>query len=176
MSKARFPNGMPLSTANQRIGENSKVGWKSYPTGNAGSPKCGIFTPTMMSSISDPKKTARKSIRQFTTDIGGWPLAFEYTNYRLCGNVGNRKKGGWFPLKQGSVASTFQCPCEESESYYLLDPTDPYDPELLAFDEEGKAIPSPNCQSEWEKQRAEETITRLKLTEHELFMVSSAVF
>ena len=113
-----------------------------------------------------PKKE-RKEIDKAVHD-GYWWLAFEYTNYRLCGNVGNRKKGGWFPLKQGSVASTFQCPCEESESYYLLDPTDPYDPELLAFDEEGKAIPLPNCQSEWEKQRAEETITRLKLTEHEL--------
>lgn len=99
---------------------------------------------------------------------GYWWLAFEYTNYRLCGNVGNRKKGGWFPLRSGSIKSEFDCRCEESETYYLLDPTDPCDPELLAFDEEGKAIPSPSCESDWERQRAEETIKRLKLSEHEL--------
>lgn len=113
-----------------------------------------------------PKKE-RKELDKTIHD-GYWWLAFEYTNYRLCGNVGNRKKGGWFPLKPGSLTSTYECRCEESETYYLLDPTDPCDPELLAFDEEGKAIPSPNCQSEWEKKRAEETILRLKLSEHEL--------
>ncbi|MDD5598965.1 MAG: hypothetical protein PHV82_13540 [Victivallaceae bacterium] len=83
--------------------------------------------------------------------------------------LGNRKKGGWFPVKKGSRVSTFDCQCEESEIYYLLDPTDPYDPELLAFDEEGKAIPSPMCQEgSWESERAEQTIKRLKLSEHEL--------
>jgi hypothetical protein len=98
---------------------------------------------------------------------GYWWLAFEYTNYRLCGNVGNRKKRGWFPLKPDSLCSTFERPCEESETYYLLDPTDPDDPALIAFDEEGKAIPSPLCQSDWEKERAGFTIARLKLSEHE---------
>ena len=29
---------------------------------------------------------------------GYWWLAFDYHNFRVCGNVGNRKKGGWFPL------------------------------------------------------------------------------
>lgn len=66
------------------------------------------------------------------------------------------------------MRSEFHCRCEESETYYLIDPTDPSDPELLAFDEEGKAIPSPCCESDWERQRAEETIKRLKLSEHEL--------
>jgi len=113
-----------------------------------------------------PKKE-RKELDGVTYD-GYWWLAFEYTNYRLCGNVGNRKKGGWFPLKESSMKSTYDCQCEESETYYLLDPTDPYDPTLLAFNEEGNAIPSPLCQGDWEKARAEETIKRLKLTEHEL--------
>ena len=99
---------------------------------------------------------------------GYWWLAFEYTNYRLCGNVGNRKKGGWFPLKADSLLSKFDCRCEESETYHLLDPTDPYDTALLAFNEEGNAIPSPDCKTEWEKKRVEETIKRLKLNEHEM--------
>ena len=38
-----------------------------------------------------------------TTRDGYWWLAFDYHNYRACGNVGNRKKGGWFPLQDGST-------------------------------------------------------------------------
>ncbi|MBF6650188.1 hypothetical protein [Methylobacter sp. BlB1] len=100
-----------------------------------------------------------------TVRDGYWWLAFDYTNYRLCGNVGNRKKGGWFPLKEGSLVSEFNNRCEESEAIYLLDPTDPDDVNLIAFDEEGNAIAAPGI-SDWEKQRVEETIKRLKLNEH----------
>lgn len=110
-----------------------------------------------------PKKVA-KNIDKSERD-GYWWLAFDYTNYRLCGNVGNRKKGGWFPLQAGSICSSFENQREESEDAYLLDPTDAGDVNLIAFDEEGKAIPAPK-NSEWEKQRAEQTIIRLKLNEH----------
>ncbi|PKM37483.1 MAG: hypothetical protein CVV06_05590 [Gammaproteobacteria bacterium HGW-Gammaproteobacteria-10] len=110
-----------------------------------------------------PKKEA-KSLDGSVRD-GYWWLAFDYTNYRLCGNVGNRKKGGWFPLKQDSLISDFTNRCEESETIYLLDPTDPDDVSLIAFDEEGNAIAVPGI-SDWEKQRVEETIKRLKLNEH----------
>jgi len=41
-----------------------------------------------------PKKEAKAM--DGTVRDGYWWLAFDYTNYRLCGNVGNRKKGGWF--------------------------------------------------------------------------------
>jgi len=110
-----------------------------------------------------PKKEAKnidKSVRD-----GYWWLAFDYTNFRLCGNVGNRKKGSWFPLQDGSICSTFARQREESEDAYFLDPTDEDDVNLIAFDEEGKAIPDPKA-SVWDKQRAEETIERLKLNEH----------
>lgn len=110
-----------------------------------------------------PKKEA-KSLDGTVRD-GYWWLAFDYHNYRICGNVGNRKKGGWFPLQDGSVISTYEYPCEESEVPYLLDPTDPDDVNLLAFDEEGKPIPAPGI-SEWEKLRVKVTIERLKLYEH----------
>ena len=111
-----------------------------------------------------PKKEAKfldGSIRD-----GYWWLAFDYTNFRVCGTVGNRKKGGWFPLKAGGLCSSFDNPCEESEIAYLLDPTDPEDVNLIAFDEEGKTISAPGI-SEWEEKRVEETINRLKLNEHE---------
>jgi hypothetical protein len=28
-------------------------------------------------------------------------LAFDWQNFRVCGNVGNRKKGTYFPLRPG---------------------------------------------------------------------------
>lgn len=111
-----------------------------------------------------PKKET-KSLGMNVRD-GYWWLAFDYMNFRICGNVGNRKKGGWFPLKAGSPSSTYEQRCEESETAYLLDPIDIDDVNLMAFDEEGKAIASP-CASEWEQQRVDETVKRLKLNEHE---------
>jgi hypothetical protein len=110
-----------------------------------------------------PKKEA-KALDGATRD-GYWWLAFDYMNFRLCGNVGNCKKGGWFPLKQGSLRSTYEAPCEESETCYLLDPIDNGDVLLIAFDEEGKAIPAPNT-SDWEQKRVQETVKRLKLNEY----------
>ena len=98
-----------------------------------------------------PKKEAKRSA---STDDGYWWLAFDYMNFRACGNVGNRKKGGWFPLQAGSLCSTYANRCEESETPYLLDPIDVHDVTLLAFDDEGKAIATPNA-SAWEKTRVD---------------------
>lgn len=110
-----------------------------------------------------PKKEA-KALDGVERD-GYWWLAFDYMNFRVCGNVGNRKKGGWFPLQQGSLCSTFDARCEESEVGYLIDPIDDDDVSLIAFDEEGKLIPMPGC-SPWEQARVNETVKRLKLNEH----------
>lgn len=110
-----------------------------------------------------PKKEA-KSLDDTERD-GYWWLAFDYMNFRLCGNVGNRKKGGWFPLQVGSLCSSYSNQCEESESAYLLDPIVDSDVALIAFDEEGKVITMPGASS-WEQQRVEETVRRLKLNEH----------
>lgn len=110
-----------------------------------------------------PKKEA-KAVDATLRD-GYWWLAFDYMNFRLCGNVGNRKKGGWFPLKDGSQCSTYANQCEEAETPYLLDPIDIEDVKLLVFDEEGKAVARPDA-SAWEAERVAETIQRLKLNEH----------
>ncbi len=83
-----------------------------------------------------PKKEAKAL--DGTIRDGYWWLAFDYMNFRVCGNVGNRKKGGWFPLQDGSLRSSYEKRCEESETGYLLDPIDIDDVKLLAFDEEGK--------------------------------------
>ncbi len=110
-----------------------------------------------------PKKVA-KTLDDNVRD-GYWWLTFDYMNFRVCGNVGNRKKGGWFPLKDGSLCSSYAAQCEESETPYLLDPIDDSDVLLIAFDEEGKVVPTPGV-SDWEQERVNETVKRLKLNEH----------
>lgn len=110
-----------------------------------------------------PKKEA-KALDASLRD-GYWWLAFDYIYFRVCGNVGNRKKIGRFPLKDGSLCSTYSKPCEESETRYLLDPVDDDDVALIAFEEEGKVIPMPSA-SVWEQERVNETVKRLKLNEH----------
>lgn len=97
---------------------------------------------------------------------GYWWLAFDYTNFRAAGSVPNRKKGGWFPLHINSRRSTFDARCEESETPYLLDPVRQTDVVLLAFNEEGNAVPAPETNA-WEKARVKLSIERLKLNEHD---------
>lgn len=111
-----------------------------------------------------PKKAAR-NIKGPERD-GYWWLAFDYMNFRIAGSVPNRKKGAWFPLRYGSRRSTYSRRCEGDEVAHFLDPTNAYDVSLIAFDEEGKAIPKPGI-SRWDYVRSRRTIERLKLTEHQ---------
>lgn len=94
---------------------------------------------------------------------GYWWLAFEWTNYRACGNAPNRKKGSFFPLYPDSRrASGDRQHFVDDEIYALLDPIDPSDPQLLSFDEDGGCIPTPGCDG-WERERAEVSIDRYGL-------------
>lgn len=111
-----------------------------------------------------PKKSA-KSLEGLDRD-GYWWLAFDYFNFRLCGNVGNRKKGGWFPLQAGSPCASYANQCEDMEIRYFLDPVDIEDVKLVGFDEEGNLVPNPHA-SDWEKERVKQTALRLKLNEHD---------
>jgi hypothetical protein len=111
-----------------------------------------------------PKKTARNQ-KGLERD-GYWWLAFDYMNFRVAGTVPNRKKGAWFPLRHGSKCSSFSHRCEGDEIPHFLDPTNAHDVTLLAFDEEGKAIPAPGI-ARWEMVRVRRTVERLKLTEHQ---------
>ncbi len=112
-----------------------------------------------------PKKEAKNL--DGTERDGYWWLAFDHTNYRFSGNVPNRKKGGWFPLHEDSRCSCHNARCEESETPYLLDPISQTDVDLLAFDEQGNAIPVPGTTDPWELARVEESIKRLKLNDHD---------
>ena len=124
----------------------------------------GGLTAKLLAWHFRPKKSA-KNVKGLERD-GYWWLAFNYMNFRIAGNVPNRKKGTWFPLRYGSRYSTYSRPCEEEETPHFLDPTSAYDVNLLAFDEEGKAIPAPGI-SKWDTVRVRRSIERLKLTEHQ---------
>lgn len=108
-----------------------------------------------------PKKTAKSE--DGTEYDGYWWLAFDWTNFRICGNVGNRKKGTYFPLQDESKRVSSPDDDYRYEPYLLLDPVNAHDSSLLFFDMEGKAIPDPSIVSEWEKKRVVESVKRFKL-------------
>jgi hypothetical protein len=112
-----------------------------------------------------PKKVA-KNLDGSERHDGYWWLAFEWSNFRICGNVGNRKKGSYFPLREGTHAATAVDRNIDDELPYLLDPTRPEDPLLLCFDASGDVKPLPDLDP-WSKARVEESIKRYKLREHE---------
>jgi uncharacterized protein (TIGR02646 family) len=92
-------------------------------------------------------------------DQGGyWWLAFDWTNYRLSGSVGNTKKGDYFPVKRHKCNNPND-PIDD-ELCYFLDPTNKDDVKLLNFNEDGKAVPSvEQATAQWSYERADETIT-----------------
>ncbi|MEW6210939.1 MAG: hypothetical protein AB1631_21420 [Acidobacteriota bacterium] len=108
-----------------------------------------------------PKKSAKDA--DGTEHEGYWWLAFDWKNFRICGNAGNRKKGTYFPLREGSRRATFQNPDLRFEIPQLLDPADEDDPNLLSFNVEGRAIPAPSIDDEWDKLRVTYSVKRLNL-------------
>jgi uncharacterized protein (TIGR02646 family) len=107
-----------------------------------------------------PKKSAKD--QDGKEHDGYWWLAFDWQNLRICGNAGNRKKGAYFPLREGCVRGQpfgdvrFEQPA-------LLDPVDEDDPVLLFFNLEGRAIPAPHVTDAWEKARVTCSVDRYNL-------------
>jgi hypothetical protein len=108
-----------------------------------------------------PKKSAKD---EDGTELEGyWWLAFDWQNFRICGNAGNRKKGTYFPLRQGSHRVTDPNDDLRQEDPLLLDPADADDPNLLSFNFEGKIIPAPGLGDEWDTMRVTYSVKRCNL-------------
>ncbi len=107
-----------------------------------------------------PKKAAKDA--DGTSHDGYWWLAFDWLNFRICGNVGNRKKGTFFPLRPGCrrVGPLGDLRYEDPQ---LLDPIDEDDPALLSFNVQGEAIPAAHIEDAWERERVGYSIERYKL-------------
>jgi hypothetical protein len=114
-------------------------------------------------------KNAARDLDGSEQGEGYWWLAFNWKNLRICGNVGNRKKGAYFPLRAGTHRATAVDRNIEDELPYLLDPTRLEDTLLLCFDENGDVNSLPDL-DEWSRARVDETIKRYKLREHEPLM------
>jgi len=91
-----------------------------------------------------------------------WWLSFDWTNYRIIGNMCNRKKSSKFPLKKGSPIANDPSCCLDDEIVCILDPRNPTDPELITFDETGCSFPS-MPDGMWEFERASTTIETINL-------------
>lgn len=108
-----------------------------------------------------PKKSAKDV--DGTKYDGYWWLSFDWQNFRICGNVGNRKKGTFFPLRDGCPHVTDPIADLRYEEPVLLDPADKDDPNLLSFNMEGRAIPAPHVQDKWEQLRVTYSVERFLL-------------
>lgn len=106
-----------------------------------------------------PKK---KAVDDKGKDRGGyWWLAFNWKNYRICGAVGNTKKGDRFLVK--SNKATTHTDNIEDEIIYFLDPTVIDDPLKISFIDTGEVVPSSLKSTDWDYIRADYTITNLDL-------------
>lgn len=107
-----------------------------------------------------PKGAIRES--DGASSDGYWWLAFDWKNFRICGNVGNRKKGSSFPLRSGSVRCAPYGDVRHEEPS-LLDPSDAHDPTLLSFNIDGRAVPAAELTDDWEIERVKTTVSRYRL-------------
>jgi hypothetical protein len=91
-------------------------------------------------------------------------LAFDWANYRLCGKVGNAKKGDFFPLATGSPVAVHNGLSILNEIPLLLDPASPGDPDLLSFNEDGACCPHSDA-DQFTQLRVSTTAARLNLNQ-----------
>lgn len=110
------------------------------------------FRPTLAVSRTDFKKMKLPTFvemqrpdwtkeRKYRSE-GYWWLAFEFTNFRICGSLINSKKGNRFPLQSESRLIVVGSSNSPLEIPILLDPTKEDDPQLLTFESDGKAKPT----------------------------------
>lgn len=105
-----------------------------------------------------PKKAARGIDKK---DNGGyWWLAFDWTNYRVCGGVGNIIKRDKFAVKRYKANSETD-PIQD-EIIYLLDPTEEEDVLKITFNSNGEIMPIYK-KGDWSYEQAEYTIKILNL-------------
>lgn len=107
-----------------------------------------------------PKKESKDL--EGNTREGYWWLAFDWDNLRICGNVGNRMKGAYFPLNDETRAATAQARSRRDEVPLLLDPANEWDAALVEFNEIGEVVPSPDAM-DLDKKRLKVSVTRYKL-------------
>ena len=105
---------------------------------------------------------------------GYWWLSFAWQNLRVCGRVGNNKKGKFFPLAPPYAASSANRDIDE-EVPYLLDPIVEADCALLSFNQLGEAIPAPGA-DDWSTKRVKTSVERYNLDFDKLALQRQAIW
>lgn len=105
---------------------------------------------------------------------GYWWLAFDWTNYRICGKIGNTKKGIKFPLMPGCQRAQNKAELIR-EQPVLLDPIKFSDTRLVGFNIEGEMIPSFAATTAYDKKRVEITREEINLDFPNLVAMRKAV-
>ncbi|WP_334773430.1 hypothetical protein [Nostoc sp.] len=93
---------------------------------------------------------------------GYWWLAFEWTNYRISGQLLNVKKKDLFPINYGHPAQPFDIHSFAIEAPILLDPRKENEASMISFDESGEATNAKDIDDE-DKLRVNHTIDILGL-------------
>lgn len=100
-----------------------------------------------------PKKKTKALVRRCSIPSDNnpeayWWLAFDWENYRYSSSVPNGSKNSYFPLKKNTpVAKNKSELCDEWPG--LIDPTDPSDVMLIAFNEAGEVCPACSDDNDW---------------------------
>jgi len=111
----------------------------------------------------------KAGVKECPNHQGYWWLAFDLQNYRYsCEYCNSRRtdpktnitggKGTYFPLLTEETRADSPTDDITQEEICLLDPTNPTDPGLLAFDDYGEAGPSAAALSENAKLRVKKSI------------------
>jgi hypothetical protein len=111
-----------------------------------------------------PKGRIKDHQRCVVAEEGYWWLAFDWRNYRICGQLINTKKGDLFPICEGARCRPGDAPSLYLEAPMLIDPlTD--QARLISFqsDEDGCMAISAPGNDDAERERAEQTIAMLGL-------------
>lgn len=135
---------------------------------------CEVKSPRADFHVDHHRPKNRVKNSDGTEEPGYWWLAFEYSNYRLacsfcnCPHAGEdgivRGKSDQFPLHSGSVRARPDSNLND-ENPILLDPTNPVDPSMLWFSNDGSACPRHSEAASFLHQRASATIDILNLND-----------
>ncbi len=90
---------------------------------------------------------------------GYWWLAFQWTNYRVCGGAGNVRKGAKFAVRSHKANQPDEA--IEDEIIYFLDPCEEEDVLKVTFNESGEMTSI--TPSGWDSERVQYTIEGLNL-------------
>lgn len=120
------------------------------------------------------------AVKEVSDHLGYWWLAFDPGNYRFsCAWCNSKGKGKKFPVADEKNRCFHEQDTLDDEKPVLLDPIDPRDPELLAFQPTGGVIPAALDTRGFEYSRADQTIRILLLVHQDIverrFAVSVSV-